>query len=51
MAWESIREYIQISAVDYVSCYELKQHTSWFGEECSDFLDQRSTVITGSELS
>jgi len=40
-AWENIKENIIISAKGSLGLYELKQHISWFVEECSQFLDKR----------
>jgi hypothetical protein len=37
-AWETIREYIQISAKESLGYYEMKP---WFDEGCSRLLDQR----------
>jgi RNA binding exosome subunit len=39
MAWENIKENINISAND--SLHELKQHKPWFDEECLWFLHKR----------
>jgi hypothetical protein len=41
IAWENIKEGIKTSAKDILGLYELKQHKSWFDEECSRFLEQR----------
>jgi hypothetical protein len=41
MAWESIKESIKISAKESLGLYERKQHTPWFDEECSKFLDEK----------
>ena len=40
-AWENIKENIKTSAKESLGLYELKQHKSWFGEECSRLLEQR----------
>jgi hypothetical protein len=29
-AWETIREYIKISAKESLGCYELRKHKPWF---------------------
>jgi hypothetical protein len=41
-AWENIKENIKTSAKGSLGLYERKQHETWFEEECSEFLDQRS---------
>jgi uncharacterized protein YaaR (DUF327 family) len=41
IAWETIRENIQISAKESLGYYELKKHNLWFDERCSKSLDQR----------
>jgi hypothetical protein len=38
-AWEMIRENINISAKESLGYFELKNHKSWFHEECSRLLD------------
>jgi hypothetical protein len=40
-AWETVREYIQISTKESIGYYELKTHKPWFDEGCSELLDQR----------
>jgi hypothetical protein len=40
-AWENIKENIKISPKESLGLHELKQHRTWFDEECSQFLDQR----------
>jgi hypothetical protein len=40
-AWETITEYINISAKERMSYFELKKHKPWFDEGCSTLLDQR----------
>ena len=40
-AWEIIEEDIKTSATDSLGLYELKQHKSWFDEECLRIFDQR----------
>jgi hypothetical protein len=40
-AWETIRKNIKISAKDSLGYFELKKHKPWFGEGCSELLDQR----------
>ena len=40
-AWENIKENIKTSDNDSLSLQELKQHKTWFDEECLNFLDQR----------
>jgi len=40
-AWEDIKENIKTAAKDSPCLYELKQHTPYFDEENSLFLDQR----------
>jgi 5-methylcytosine-specific restriction endonuclease McrBC GTP-binding regulatory subunit McrB len=40
-AWETIREYIIISAKESPGYYELKKHKLWYDEGCSKLLDQR----------
>jgi len=39
--WENIKEHIKTSAKESLGLHELKQHKSWFDEECLGFLDQR----------
>jgi hypothetical protein len=39
--WEMIRENIKLLAKESLGYYELKQHKPWFGEGCSELLDQR----------
>jgi hypothetical protein len=41
IAWETIKENINISAKENVGYYELKQHKPWFNEGCSKLSDQR----------
>jgi len=43
-AWENIKENIKTSAKDSLCLHELKQHKSWFDEECLHFLDHRKQV-------
>jgi hypothetical protein len=44
-AWENINVYIKASATDsLVGYYELKQHESWFDEECSTSVSKRKQV-------
>jgi hypothetical protein len=38
----SFRENIKISAKERVGYFELKQHTPWFNEGCSELVDQRN---------
>jgi len=38
-AWENIKENIKTSAKESLGHCELKQHETWFDEECSRFLD------------
>ena len=33
-AWESIKENIKTSATESLGMHEMKQHKSWFDEEC-----------------
>ena len=40
--WENIKENIKTSAKESLGLHELKQHKSWFDEECLGFLDQRN---------
>jgi hypothetical protein len=40
-AWETMREYIKISAKVSLGYYELKNNKPWFDEGCSKLLDQR----------
>jgi len=40
-AWENIKDNIKTSAQDSLGLYELKQHKSWFDEECLRIFDQR----------
>jgi hypothetical protein len=40
-AWENIKENIKTSAKGSIGLHELKQHKTWFDEECLGFLDQR----------
>ena len=44
-AWENIKENIKTSAKESLDLHELKQHQSWFDEECLCFLDQRKQAI------
>jgi hypothetical protein len=39
--WETVRENIKISAKESLDYHELKKHTPWFNEGCSELLDQR----------
>jgi hypothetical protein len=39
--WETIREYIKISAKESQHYHELKNDKSWFDEGCSKLLNQR----------
>jgi hypothetical protein len=41
---ENIRENINISAKESLGYYKLKQHKSWFDEECSESVDKRKQV-------
>jgi hypothetical protein len=41
VTWETIRENIKISVKESLGYYELKRHTPWFDEGCSELLDQR----------
>jgi hypothetical protein len=41
-AWETIREYIKISAKVSLGYLELKKHKPWFDEGCSKLLNQRT---------
>ena len=38
--WENIKENIKTSAKKSLSIHELKEHKTWFVEECLDFIDQ-----------
>jgi hypothetical protein len=40
-AWETIREYINISAKESLGYYEVKMNISWFDEGCSKLLDRK----------
>jgi hypothetical protein len=40
-AWETVRENIKTSAKESLGYFELKKHKPWFGEGCSELLDQR----------
>ena len=40
-SWENIRENIKTSAKESLVLQEMKQHKTWFGEECLHFLDER----------
>jgi len=40
-AWENIKRNNKTSAKESLGLHELKQHQSWFDEECLRFLDQR----------
>jgi hypothetical protein len=40
-AWETIREYIKISAKESLGYFELKKHKPWLDEGCSKLLDKR----------
>jgi len=40
-AWENIKENIKTSAKQIVGLHELKQHKSWFDEECLASIDKR----------
>src|SRR5215831_21072735 len=40
-AWESVKETIKTSAKESLSLQEMKQHKSWFDEECLGILDER----------
>jgi hypothetical protein len=40
-AWETIREYIKISAKESLGYYEMKKHKQWLNEGCSKLLDER----------
>ena len=39
--WQNIKQNIKTSAKDSLGLYELKQHKTWFDEECSGFENQR----------
>jgi len=39
-SWENIKENIKTSAKESLGLHEWKQHNSWFGKECVDFLDK-----------
>jgi len=39
--WENIKETSKTSVKESLGLHELKQHKSWFDEECLGFLDQR----------
>jgi hypothetical protein len=41
IAWEIIRDNIEISSKKSLGCFELKKHRPWFNEGCSKLLDQR----------
>jgi len=45
MAWENIKENIKTSAKESLGLHELKQHKTWFDEECLCFLNQRKQWI------
>jgi hypothetical protein len=45
-AWENIKENIKTSVKDSTGRHELKQHESYFDEECLVFLDQRKHAKT-----
>ena len=40
-AWENSKENIKTSAKESLGLHELKQHKTWFDEECLHFLDER----------
>jgi len=40
-AWENIKENIKTSTKESLVLHELKQHKTWFDEECLGFSDQR----------
>ena len=40
-AWENIKENIKTSAKESLGLHELKQHKTWFDEECLHILDGR----------
>jgi hypothetical protein len=40
-AWETIKENINISAIESLGYFELKKRKTWFDEGCSKFLKQR----------
>jgi hypothetical protein len=40
-AWENIKKNIKTSAKESLGLHELKQHKSWFVEECLGILDER----------
>ena len=40
-AWENMKETIKISAEESLGLYEWKQLKPWFGDKCSQYLDQR----------
>jgi hypothetical protein len=41
LAWEAIRENINLSAKENLGYYELKQHEIWFNKGCLKLLDLR----------
>jgi hypothetical protein len=41
IAWETIGEFIKISAKEDLYYYKLKKHRSWFDEGCPELLNQR----------
>jgi hypothetical protein len=47
-AWETIKENIQISAKESLGYYELKEHTTWFEEGCSELVGQRKQSTSQS---
>jgi hypothetical protein len=47
--WENIKDNIKTSAQDILGLYELKQHKSWFDEECSRFFDQKKAKMQWSQ--
>jgi hypothetical protein len=40
-AWKTTADNIKISAKESLGYYELKKHTPWFDEGCSELLNQR----------
>jgi hypothetical protein len=42
--WENIKENIKTSAKESLGLYVFMKHKSWFDEECSRFLEQKSRL-------
>jgi hypothetical protein len=42
--WENIKENIKTLAKESLGPYVFKEHKSWFDEECSRFLEQKSRL-------